>query len=162
MKMTVRKGDTRIFALCFGMSENSFFYSVGDVVDLAVNLERNEYMGNVRISVYVRNIRPSGSDDIEVLEGLRLFDRVMLGVKLTSEQAKAAFPGRELCAQVYKQIKVKGSWTQNQREKIKEGSKIILESTSFSLQQFIRQGRIHLYRQNYSLYSSQEKQDILF
>ena len=111
MKMTVRKGDTRIFALCFGMSENSFFYSVGDVVDLAVNLERNEYMGNVRISVYVRNIRPSGSDDIEVLEGLRLFDRVMLGVKLTSEQAKAAFPGRELCAQVYKQIKVKGSWT---------------------------------------------------
>ena len=58
--------------------------------------------------------------------------------------------------------KVKGSWTQNQREKIKEGSKIILESTSFSLQQFIRQGRIHLYRQNYPLYSSQEKQDILF
>ncbi len=110
MKITVKKGDTRIFALCFGMSENSFFYNVGDVVDLAVNLERNEYMGSVRIGVHVRNIRPTGSDDVEVIEGLRLFDRVMLGADLTPEQANIAFPDRGLCAQVYKQIKMKGSW----------------------------------------------------
>ncbi len=111
MKLTVRKGDTRLFALCFGMSEDSFFYSVGDVVDLAVNLERNEYMGTVRISVHVRNIRPSGSDDVEVLDGLRLFDKVMLGVDLTYEQATLALPDRNLCATVYKQIKTKGSWS---------------------------------------------------
>lgn len=111
MKLTVKKGDARIFALCFGMSENTFFYSVGDVVDLAVNLERNEYMGNVRIAVHVRNIRPSGSDDVEVLDGLRLFDRVMLGIELTPEQASIALPDRDFCAAVYKQIKTKGSWS---------------------------------------------------
>lgn len=58
--------------------------------------------------------------------------------------------------------KVKGSWTQKQREKIKEGSKIILESTSFFLQQFIRQGRIHLYRQNNSLYLVKKNRTFFF
>lgn len=68
MRITVAKGDTRIFAMYFGMTERSFFYNVGDTVDLAVNLERNEYLGNVRIGVYIRNMRPSGSDDMKVLE----------------------------------------------------------------------------------------------
>ena len=65
MRITVSKGDTRIFAMYFGMTERSFFYSVGDTVDLAVNLDRNEYQGSVRIGVYIRNMRPSGSDDIK-------------------------------------------------------------------------------------------------
>ena len=95
----------------FGMTERSFFYNVGDTVDLAVNLERNEYLGNVRIGVYIRNMRPSGSDDMKVLEGLRLFDRVMHGEELTPEQAKAALPERNLCGAVYTQIKRRGSWS---------------------------------------------------
>ena len=111
MRITVAKGDTRIFAMYFGMTERSFFYNVGDTVDLAVNLERNEYLGNVRIGVYIRNMRPSGSDDMKVLEGLRLFDRVMHGEELTPEQAKAALPERNLCGAVYTQIKRRGSWS---------------------------------------------------
>ena len=111
IKMTVTKGETRIFALYFGMPESSFFYSVGDVVDLAVNLEKNEYLGAVRIGVYVKNMRPAGSDDIVVLEGLRMFDRVMLGEKLTQEQARYALPSRDICAAVYKTIKKRGSWS---------------------------------------------------
>ncbi len=111
MRITVSKGDTRIFAMYFGMTERSFFYGVGDTVDLAVNLDRNEYQGNVRIGVYIRNIRPSGSDDIKVLEGLRLFDRVMHGEKLTEEQARTALPDRELCGAVYTRIKQRGSWS---------------------------------------------------
>ena len=110
MRITVSKGDTRIFAMYFGMTERSFFYSVGDTVDLAVNLDRNEYQGSVRIGVYIRNMRPSGSDDIKVLEGLRLFDRVMHGDELTVEQARAALPDRSLCGAVYTQIKRRGSW----------------------------------------------------
>ena len=111
IKMTVTKGETRIFALYFGMPERSFFYSVGDVVDLAVNLEKNEYLGAARIGVYVKNMRPAGSDDIVVLEGLRMFDRVMLGEKLTREQACYALPSRDICAAVYKTIKKRGSWS---------------------------------------------------
>lgn len=111
MRITVTKGDTKLFAMYFGMNENSFFYSVGDTVDLAVNLEKNEYMGNVRIGVYIRNMRPSGSDDIKVLEGMRLFDRVMHGDPLTPEQARAALPDRNLCGAVYTQIKRRGSWS---------------------------------------------------
>lgn len=111
MRITVSKGDTRIFAMYFGMTERSFFYSVGDTVDLAVNLDRNEYQGSVRIGVYIRNMRPAGSDDIKVLEGLRLFDRVMHGEELTAEQARAALPDRSLCGAVYTQIKRRGSWS---------------------------------------------------
>lgn len=111
MRITVTKGETKLFAMYFGMNERSFFYSVGDTVDLAVNLEKNEYMGNVRIGVYIRNMRPSGSDDIKVLEGMRLFDKVMHGDSLTPEQAAAALPDRNLCGAVYTQIKRHGSWS---------------------------------------------------
>lgn len=55
MRITVSKGDTRIFAMYFGMTERSFFYSVGDTVDLAVNLDRNEYQG-VSALVYISGI----------------------------------------------------------------------------------------------------------
>lgn len=111
MKLTVSKGDAKIFALYFGMNEQSFFYTVGDTVDLAVNLEKNEYLGSVRIGVYIRGMRPSGSDDMKVLGGLRLFDRVMHGDELTGEQARSALPERELCGDVYKLIKRRGSWS---------------------------------------------------
>lgn len=110
IKLTVSKGDTRIFAMYFGMPQKDFFYSVGDVVDLAVNLERNEYMGQVRIGVYVRNIRPSGSDDIKVLDAIKMFERVLRHEKLTPEQAKDILPDRNTCGIVYREIKKHGSW----------------------------------------------------
>ena len=110
IKLTVSKDGTRIFAMYFGMPEKSFFYSVGDTVDLAVNLDRNEYMGQVRIGVYIRNIRPSASDDVEVLDGLRLFEKILRRERITREEAAKALPQRSICVPVFREIKKRGSW----------------------------------------------------
>lgn len=105
LRLTVSKGGARTAALCFGMQEKNFPYAKGDVVDLAVNLDRNVYNHEVRVSVIVRNIRPSETDEETVLSQLRLFDRIMHGSRLTAEQAASALPERALQVEVFRYIK---------------------------------------------------------
>lgn len=105
MRLMLSKGDTRITAVYFGMAEKQFPFVRGDTVDIAANLDRNVYNGETRVSVNVRNIRPSHTDEQAVLHGLRLYERVMSGESLTKEEAAAAYPDRELQIKVFMHIK---------------------------------------------------------
>ena len=105
MRITVSKGDVRTGVVWFGMQEKLFPYNRGDIVDLAVILDRNLYNGEMRVSVSVRNIRPSRTDENKVLSGLRLFERVLGEMPLTHEQAVNALPEREILVDVFKHIK---------------------------------------------------------
>ena len=106
MRMTISKGDVRTGVVWFGMQEKLFPYSRGDVVDLAVTLDRNIYNGETRISVSVKNIRPSHTDENKVLSGQRLFEKVLGEMPLTSGQALMALPEREIQVEVFKHIKM--------------------------------------------------------
>lgn len=105
MRLTISKGDVRTGVVWFGMQEKLFPYNKGDIVDLAVTLDRNVYNGEVRVSVSVKNIRPSFTDENKVLSGQRLFEKVLGEMPLTPEQAAAALPERELQVEVFKHIK---------------------------------------------------------
>ncbi len=116
MRMVVSKGSSRIGVVCFGMQEKLFPYFKGDYVDLAVNLDRNVFNGETKVSVSVRNIRPSHTDEEKVLNAQRLFEKVLSGEPLTAEQAAAALPEREHQIKVFTHIKntkpVEGSYEQ--------------------------------------------------
>ncbi|MBQ8510646.1 MAG: single-stranded-DNA-specific exonuclease RecJ [Clostridia bacterium] len=60
-KLTVRSGNVQLTALCFGMPSEGFGYRAGDVVDLAYNLDINEYRGRQTVQLLVRDIRASES-----------------------------------------------------------------------------------------------------
>ncbi|MBR6004936.1 MAG: hypothetical protein IK063_01765, partial [Clostridia bacterium] len=105
MRITISKGDVRTGVVWFGMQEKLFPYNRGDIVDLAVILDRNLYNGEMRVSVSVRNIRPSHTDENKVLSGQRLFERVLGEMPLTREQAINALPKREIQVEVFKHIK---------------------------------------------------------
>lgn len=105
IRMSVSKNGSRAGVVFFGMPEKLFPFEKGDTVDLAVNLDRNFFNGETRVSVIVRGIRPSATDEIKVLESISLYEKFARGDILTSAQAQKLMPSRELEVAVFKCIK---------------------------------------------------------
>ena len=109
-RLLVSREGADISAMYFGMNPELFPYSCGDIVDLAVVLERNEYLNKVSISVYIKNIRCSNIHDESVLKGIRIYEKFKRNETLTHEEARRAFPDRELMTAIYKAVKSKKCW----------------------------------------------------
>ncbi len=107
IRMTVSKNGARTGVVCFGLPEKSFPFEKGDLVDLAVNLDRNFYNGETRVSIIVRGIRPSETDEEKVLSAIRLYEKFARGEKLTGDEANRILPSRDLQVAVFKSIKAK-------------------------------------------------------
>ncbi len=107
IRMIVSKNGARTGVVFFGMPEKRFPFDKDDIVDLAVNLDRNIYNGEERVSVIVRGIRPSKTDEDAVLSSIGLFDRFLRGEKLSRDEAQRILPDRQLQVDVFKSIKAK-------------------------------------------------------
>lgn len=116
IRLVISKGGIKTNAVWFGMQEKMFAFQRGDIVDIAANLDRNIYNGETRVSISIKNMRPSNTDETKVLNGQRLFERIASTSPLTFEQALEAIPERELQVEVFKLIKntkpVDGSYEQ--------------------------------------------------
>ena len=107
MRMVVSKNGARTGVVYFGMPERRFPYERGDTVDLAVNLDRNVYNGETRVSVIIRGIRPSDTNEEKVLRATELYEKFSRHEALTSAEAELILPDRQLQVEVFKAIKQK-------------------------------------------------------
>lgn len=104
-RIYVSKNGTTLSTVYFGMPEKSFPYEKGDTVDLAVNLEKNVYNGDERVSVLVRVVRPSVTDEEKVLGAISLYERFSCGEPLSGGEYLSILPERDVQAQVFRSIK---------------------------------------------------------
>lgn len=111
LRLTFRKGTANSTGLLFGVTEKDFAYNIGDTVDLAVRLEKNEYMGQVRVSIYIKEIRMSATDDELYLKSRRLYEKIMRKDRLTPKEARFALPDRQQIANVFRFIRDSGGWS---------------------------------------------------
>lgn len=105
IRLTVSKNGCRLNAMFFGVSEKQFPYSKGEKIDLAVNLDRNVYNGEERVSVSVKNIRLNSMNEPKVLESIRLYEKLLGNEALSPEQAAQAYPDRDFQVRVFKYVK---------------------------------------------------------
>ncbi|MCM1364075.1 MAG: single-stranded-DNA-specific exonuclease RecJ [Faecalibacterium sp.] len=110
IRLTLSRNDTNITALKFGTSIDNFPYHKDDVLDLAVRLEKNEYMGEVKVSIYIKDIRMSGTDDEKYLYSVRLYEKIKRGDRILRTEAADALPDRKFVADVYRFICANGGW----------------------------------------------------
>lgn len=110
IRLTVKKGESTLTAVYFGMTPEKFLYQAGDTVDLAVRLERNEYMSQVKVGIYIKDIRMSGTDDLRYLKSVRLYEKLKRKEILTEKQKAFLKITRQEIAEVYRYIKKVGSW----------------------------------------------------
>ncbi len=105
IRLLVSKNGSRLTAVYFNMPQRRFPFEKGDVVDLAVNLEKNVYNDELRVSTVIRGIRPSVTDETKVLENISLYGRFSGNEKITPSQAAKLMPGRDIQSLVYKSVK---------------------------------------------------------
>lgn len=104
-----RAGNT-VTAVKFSTTAAEFPYKKGDVVDLAVGIKRNEYLGRVSVSIIIKNVRFHGINEDRILSEIRLFERFCRGEKIYKDDAFALLPDRELMANVYRFLRKRDKW----------------------------------------------------
>ena len=111
LRLDLSKGGNTVKAVLFSCTAAKFPYEKGDVVDLAVSVKRNEYLGRVSVSIIIKIIRFHGVDEDRVLSEIRLFERLSRGERLYKDDAFALLPERELMANVYRLLRSRQSWS---------------------------------------------------
>lgn len=102
LKLVLSRDATNVVALKFNTTLLEFPYVVGDVIDLAVSLDVNEYNGNEQLSIIVRDTKFSDYDMVSQLMSKAVFERFCIGDKISKEDAKSIIPNREEFASVYR------------------------------------------------------------
>lgn len=105
LRINLKKSNTEIQALLFSVSADKFPYLIGDTVDAAVKIVKNEFRGEIKPSVQIKDIRAARFDDINYLKSLRLYEKYRSGESLNEKEIKFITPDRNFMSSVYKFLK---------------------------------------------------------
>lgn len=105
LKLLFSKGPNLFQALLFGVTPEQFCFRCGDLLDLAVVLEIDTYRDEQTLSIQIKDIRMSDTDDTKLFEQIAAYDDYKSGACC---RAAELFPTREEVGAVYKNI-LKGS-----------------------------------------------------
>lgn len=111
IRLTVNRNGVNLPVMLFSVAPEAFPFTVSDVVDLAVRLTQNEYMGEVKVSIQVKEIKLSAINDDEIQNGLALYEAFRRGDVLTPEQKKTLLPDRDFCGPVYKFLRANNNFS---------------------------------------------------
>lgn len=111
LRLTFLKGGTPVTAMKFSTAIEDFPYRKGDMLDLAVRIDKNEYRGEVKPSVLIKDMRFSGTDEEKLFGSLSLYEKFKRGEVLSSKEAKFITPSRNFLLAVYNFIKQQKEWS---------------------------------------------------
>lgn len=113
LRLGFTKGNTQFTAMKFSTTLNEFPYREGDTVDIAVRIEKNEFRGEVKATVQIRDIRFAGVDEDNLFKSQALYEKFKRGEALNSHEARFLAPNREFLLGVFNLIKLYKIWTFN-------------------------------------------------
>lgn len=109
LRVILERNGISIQTLKFRTLQADFPFVRGDIVDAAVGLEPNEYLGQLRVSVLLRNIKLHDMVEDDLFSSMRDFSMLMRGRK-GGFDAELLIPQRETTAKVYRYIRSAGRW----------------------------------------------------
>ncbi len=104
LRLLFSKENTTFQCLLFGVSPDSFCFEVGDILDLAVTVEENYFKGEYSVSVQIKAIRMSGTDDQSLFEEICAVNDFLADLSFDS---LVLLPTREQVGEIYKLISEK-------------------------------------------------------
>ncbi len=110
LRLTFTKGNTQFTAMKFSTTVAEFPFCEGDVVDLAVRIDKNEFRGEVKASVQIREMRFAGVDEDNLFKSSALYEKYKRGNSLTPHEARFLTPTREFLLGVYGLLKQYKVW----------------------------------------------------
>lgn len=110
LRISFTKGNTQFCAMKFSTTLKELPYREGDTVDLAVKIDKNEFRGEIRASVQIRDMRFSGIDEDKLFKSRALYEKYMRGETLTCHEARFLTPSRDFLLGVFNFLKNYGGW----------------------------------------------------
>lgn len=105
IRLCFEKKFTQFSAVYFGMSVDEFSYKIGDVVDLAVTVDKNEFRGEVKPNIYIKAIKSSDFNDEDYFFSMALYNKIRSGCSINDSERELACPDRQFSATVFRFIK---------------------------------------------------------
>ncbi len=109
LKLLLSKEKTSFQALLFGTNTENFNFEIGDILDLAITVETNIYNGNASLSVQIKGIRISGTDEEKLFKNINNYN---LFVNNIASDVKEIIPTREQIGEIYRNINENGITTE--------------------------------------------------
>lgn len=158
LRLRLQKDGYSFQALLFNTTPENFEYRVGDIIDVAVNLDVNTYNDQESVSIIIKAIRLSGLDDLSLEKQLELIEKFNCN-QLLSADVDYIYPAREDTIKVFRYIQshksVKTCFIENDlcRE-------LPLGKITIALKSLLELGIITLEEGLYSLAPVTEKYDL--
>ena len=109
LRIILERNGISLQTVKFKTVQAEFPYRKGDVVDAAVQLEANEYLGQVRVNILLKNIKLHDMVEEDLFSSMSDFSKLMCG-KTQGLDAELLIPQRETSAKVYRFIRSVGRW----------------------------------------------------
>ena len=104
--LRLRQGNASIYAVWFGMPPEQLPYTMGDVVDAAVNLSVYESLRGVQLSGRILELHPAGFGNAAA-EQTALVQALRRGTPLSAEQKARIAPERSDIITVYRELQAR-------------------------------------------------------
>ncbi len=106
IRLNLSKKDARVSAVRFGTSPEAFPFPAGSILDLAVSLDANVYMGETRVNILVKSVRFSALGGDDYLQAFRTYTNIRAGAHIP--YADGLVPDRAFVGDVYKTLRSMG------------------------------------------------------
>ncbi len=110
LRLGFNKGNTQFIAMKFSTTLEEFPFREGDIVDLAVRIEKNEFRGEIKASIQIKEMRFANLQEDKLFKSQALYEKYMRGEVLTSQEAKFLTPSREFLLGAFNIIKSYMTW----------------------------------------------------
>lgn len=97
--------STSINVVYFNMPLSHFYYKVGNLFNILVNIEINHYQGLARINYKMLDIRPIEVNQTKMIAASMEFDRIIKNKKISTAIKHIIYPTHKEFSAVYKLIK---------------------------------------------------------
>ena len=107
LRISVKRDGTSLNVMWFHVTADQCPFSVGDTVDLACTLDRNEYRGNVSVTVIVKDAMFSADEREAWLSALSCYDALCRG----DAKTLPPLPARNSLEKLYRFIRSHGTFS---------------------------------------------------
>ena len=104
LRLTVSKNGNTATVMLFMTAEQDFGFVQGALLDFAVTVEANEYMGTRSVTLIAKAFRPTVIDEEKLLKEIRLYERFCRGEEMTDEQKEICKISRDDVGAIYRTI----------------------------------------------------------
>lgn len=105
LRLTLSRDENTLTAMRFSVTKKQFPYNVGDILDLAVNVDINEYYNEKSISVIIIDCKLSNLDTENFLIQRRIFEKLKRNEEIDKISAESLMPSRDEFAIVYRYLR---------------------------------------------------------